>query len=86
MKYLLVFCLLFAGCINQTVISDEDSLKYVLDYKNGVYYFPYIEKNFARSLSNFKEKNPELKIISMCGDGNGVYGRDSGYFVVVEKQ
>lgn len=54
----------------------------VVDYGNGVYYFPYDEANFANALSVFIRDHQNLKLVSFSGNGNGTYGVDKGYFVV----
>lgn len=89
MKNIIMICLsaiLFVGCIEQTVITSGDAVSKVIDYKNGVLYFPYTRSDFAKVLSAYREKHPEIKIISICGNGNDTNGRDAGYFVIVEQQ
>ncbi|MBI4991730.1 MAG: hypothetical protein HZB99_00740 [Candidatus Harrisonbacteria bacterium] len=56
-----------------------------LDYGNGVYYFPCIEANFANALSTFLKNFPMMEVSAMTGNGNGSYGHNMGYFVVVRK-
>lgn len=58
----------------------------VIDYGNGVYYFPATEANFANNLSAFLYNHPELELVSVTGDGTDVHGRDAGYFVVFRKK
>lgn len=56
----------------------------IVDYGNGVYYFDCIEGSFADALSRFKAAEPNYEVTAMTADGNGGYGRDTGYFVSVE--
>lgn len=54
----------------------------IIDYGNGVYYFPYKLDGFGNSLSRFIKDHPEYELIALSGSGQGDYGRDDGYFVV----
>lgn len=58
----------------------------VVDYRNGVLYFPCTEDAFANSLSQYRESHSDLDVVSIAGNGNGTYGHDQGYFVVVTKK
>lgn len=57
-----------------------------VDYHNGVLYFPCATAAFANSLSHYRETHPDAEVISIAGNGNGSYGHDQGYFVVIKKQ
>jgi len=58
-----------------------------VDYKEGVYYFPCREAaTFGNAVSGFLEKNKNLRILAVSGDGTGVYGYDKGYFVFIEQR
>ncbi len=57
-----------------------------LDYRNGVFYFPCVESDFANSLSRFVAERPSLRTVTMTGNGNGGHGRDNGYFVLTEQR
>lgn len=57
-----------------------------VDYRNGVYYFPCNEADFANGLSSFIEHHSDLEVIAATGDGTGGYGRDEGYFVVTRSK
>lgn len=57
----------------------------VIDYGNGVYYFPYTEAKFGNSLSQFLLQQTDLELVAMAGDGNGSHGSDLGYFAVFRK-
>ena len=62
------------------------SVKDVVDYKNGVYYFDYTEAEFANALSKFIADHPELEFVGVTGNGTGGHGYDRGYFVVFRKK
>ena len=62
---------------------DTSAACLITDYQNGVLYFDCDKAAFANGLSNYRVANPGMEIISMTGNGNGAYGRDVGYFVVV---
>ena len=68
------------------VIVGREEPQMATSFGNGVYYFDCSGKKFATSLSYFIEKNSELELVSMTGDGNDTYGRDAGYFVVFKKK
>jgi len=65
---------------NVTVASATPSR--IVDYGNGVYYFPNAEADFSNTLSYFIEKHPELELVSMAGDDTATSGFTCGYFVV----
>lgn len=56
-----------------------------INYGNNVFYFPCIQKEFAMSLSQFLSDST-IEIEAMAGDGNGTYGCDLGYFVVIKRK
>lgn len=56
----------------------------VIDYGNGVYYFPCTEAKFGNALSQFIKQHDELELVAMTGDGNGTHGTDTGYFAVFQ--
>jgi hypothetical protein len=70
--------------------SSEVKFTEIMDFGNGVYYFPYIRENFGNSLSNFIGNHPELEYVNSTGDGTGgggyENGRDMGYFVVFREK
>ena len=94
MKRLLAIILLCLGgaalpacddASNGSHVGDRDHGR-IVDYGNGVYYFYATEATFANALSAFIAARPELEPVTMAGDGNGTYGRDTGYFVVFRKK
>lgn len=80
----------------QNVAGDNGLFERVVDYKNGVYYFPYTKAKFGNALSAFLRVNNHVRVAAIAGDGdNGLhrgirwneynqYGGTNGYFVVVE--
>jgi hypothetical protein len=69
-----------------TVVDDVKSVSKITDYGNGVYYFDYVGKEFARHLSDFIGQNPSLELVAMMGNADGMYGRNYGYFVVFREK
>lgn len=53
-------------------------------YGSGVFYFPVAEERFSQSLAEWRKKNT-CDIVAVTGDGNGVYGRDQGYWVICKE-
>ncbi|NTW13892.1 MAG: hypothetical protein HGA31_02580 [Candidatus Moranbacteria bacterium] len=58
----------------------------IIDYGNGVYYFPHTEADFGNALSKFRKDHPELRQTTAVGNGTGGAGSDIGYFVTFEKR
>ena len=79
-----VLVLLLSACGNNPAKRTVASHTIVapVSYGNGVYYFPCFGEKFAVSLSQFVSDGS--RIVAMTGDGNGVYGSDDGYFVVID--
>lgn len=84
---------IFAGCVNDpinpanVVNGNEDGLiSRVVDYGNGVYYFPMTNADFGNALSSFIEKHPELELVAVTENGTGFNGYDLGYFVVFQER
>jgi hypothetical protein len=78
MKYFVVLVLaLFLSCSSSD--SNSSNPPDFIEIGNGVYYFHSVEQHFAESLAKFSLTH---EIVTICGDGNGPYGRDKGYFVV----
>ncbi len=100
MKKLLVLslvALVFAACSSPSPVKEavgEDGKVYsalspdadIQDYGNGVYYFNYTRKDFAKVLSAFIADHPELEFVSMTGDGTDFHGFDAGYFLLFKKK
>jgi len=73
-----------AGQLTEQDIPTYAGVK-VADYKNGVYYFDACEAKFAKALSDFKAKNPSLRITAIApNDRGGSGGYTTGYFVNCE--
>ena len=99
----LMVCLL-VGCGTdpmepmKNVPTGSKLVKEIVDFGNGVYYFPYIRAEYGRTLSHFIATHPELRYVDAAPDGTGdaggtydsalsyEYGRTVGYFVVFEKR
>lgn len=60
----------------QTTMSDG-----VIDYGNGVYYFPYTSALFGNKLSAFIKEHEQLELVGLASNGTGGYGTNKGYFV-----
>jgi len=56
--------------------------KEVINYGNGVYYFPYKEDEFGVELSLFFKDHRELEFVSFTSNNIGTAGRTVGYFVI----
>lgn len=78
----------FSGCMstNDPSRAGSGKTKIVnpLDYGNWVYYFPVNGAKFGNALSVFRKYNPELTILAVTSDSEGVYGITQGYWVVTE--
>ena len=67
--------------IKETKVEVSDvKLGSVLDYGNGVYYFPLTRASFANALSDFL-KHHACKVEGMAGDPGGDSG-NLGYFLI----
>jgi hypothetical protein len=85
----LLFVALSAGCLEPRtgdVELVEKTIAVVVDYGSGVYYFDSTGAEFANSLSSFIQTHPELEVVSIAGDGDGIHGVDKGYFVVFRQK
>jgi len=99
---LVVAVCLFASCgKNPTEVmrgQNSGGVRFteIVDFGNGVYYFPYVRADFGRNLSRFIAEHPELRYVDAAPDGTGSrdgtydsmsgyeHGRTVGYFVVFE--
>jgi hypothetical protein len=52
------------------------------DFGKGIYYFPVIQHDFAKSLSMFMTAHPELRILTIAEDS---ISARRGYFVIFER-
>lgn len=98
---LLFFCFLFIfaiGCGSKdakrqnnpknVAFDNGEQKSEILNYGNGVYYFPYIQDDFANALSAFRGQYPELELITITPiyDPNTVTTVLKGYLVCFKKQ
>ncbi len=67
----------------ENVASANQSNCTIVDYGGGVLYFDCIGSNFGNALSQYRREHPTMRVESSHGNGNGGYGRDQGYFVIV---
>ncbi len=83
---LLLACCALAACDNasNTDMVGANTGCTVVDYRNGVYYFDCVEDVFGNALSRFIHEHPELRVVTMSGNGTDIHGYDTGYFVVTE--
>lgn len=51
---------------------------YVVDYGEGVYYFPYMQEKFGNALASFLRQNPTLQV---TGIASSAIDTNRGYFV-----
>jgi len=67
----------------RTIIGDSN----IVDYGQGVFYFPYVKAEFGNNLSAFLKNHPNLEVASIAPDSIHVNGFDGdwsatvGYFV-----
>ena len=77
---------LISACGDSAANSENVDLEYsttdVIDYGNGVYYFPHTNHSFGNALSSFINANSELELtaltVNIDDDGEG----EDGYFAV----
>lgn len=77
----LTFCfILFVGmgCVVNPAADPKNVANmqtcYVVDYGEGVYFFPYIQQDFGNALASFLRQNPSLQvtgIVYSTGDADG---------------
>jgi hypothetical protein len=72
--------------VAQRQVQQVQSVNKVVDYGNGVYYFPFLQSDFANELSAFIGQHPELELVAMTGNGNDLYGANLGYFTYFRKK
>lgn len=82
----ILLVLFYVGCDSpaadpKKVVTNAE-VSAVVDYGEGVYYFPYVQQNFGNALASFLHKNPSLQVSAIAGEGAGIDGIDVGYFVV----
>ncbi|MDO8669543.1 MAG: hypothetical protein Q7K65_04585 [Candidatus Buchananbacteria bacterium] len=66
---------------NDMAIHPPIGINAVVNYQNGVYYFPFTESEYGNALSLFNAIHPELEVTAMSPNDTGGYGRTVGYFV-----
>ncbi|MCP6720078.1 MAG: hypothetical protein KJI72_01995 [Patescibacteria group bacterium] len=75
------------GCDPAAQPPDENtptdtSLESVMDYGNGVYYFPQDGSRFGNALSEFIADHPDLELVAFADNGKGAFGLSIGHFIV----
>ena len=98
MRRLALICCLFClvGCTRTVVITEKEQTQKEEDsivcIGNDIYYFPYSSYTndngwesctFAKVLSRYIDRHPDLEVVSVCANGTGMHGRDIGYYVVM---
>ena len=59
----------------------------VVDYHNGVYFFPYRGSEFGNTLSHFIAQHPHLELASIAPYSTPVdYAEIKGYFIVFREK
>lgn len=80
-----ILLLLLISCGNNSNNLKNDKVEIFIPTINscdGIYYFEH--DNFPKNLINFiKNNHDSLSIVSINGDGTGLYGRNNGYYVVL---
>ncbi len=89
-----LFGILINGCDHEA--GDPDNVvkkseytiieENIIDYGNYVYYFNYAGADFGNAVSDFREKHPELELITSTSDNTDGYGSTVGYFVFFKKK
>lgn len=86
---LFLLCVVLIGCSKAAEVPKniqnagvERQSTTFLDYGNGLYYFPMVHAPFGNALSSFLASHPCPNNFSFTGNGTGVYGFDTGYWVV----
>jgi len=61
---------------------------FVVDYGNGIYFFPYTGSDFGNACSHFLGQHPNLEIagIAIDEESDGAKKRANGYFVYFRKK
>ncbi len=84
---LLAFVLVCVGCEDNTQFNPKGPIaaSKVINYGNGIYYFPYKGRDFPQVLEAYSTDN-ELEIVSITGgDGIGPQGY-GGHYVIMKKK
>jgi hypothetical protein len=67
----------------QVSVTNGVSSATVTDYGNGVYYIRARgQMEFGNALSAFIKNHPILRVMAVTGNGSGVHGTNTGYFIV----
>lgn len=70
-------------------VSVEVEVESMKDHGGNIYYIPHNGEEFAKRLAVFRASHPELRVISVVGNGTGRQGNsyngfDVGYWVICE--
>lgn len=92
---LLVVCLTFfsvflVGCDfaakEQKQVNSTSTDNSIYEYGNGVYYISGDANTLGEKLSQFIADHPKLEVVTISGNGTGVYGKDLGLWVVCKNK
>jgi len=81
---LLALATFLAGCVpaeSDTSAVGQPSTMVFVDHGNGLLYFNHTGGDFGNALSTYLSQHPAQQVTAIAGDGQGVYGKDRGYFV-----
>jgi hypothetical protein len=86
-KLVIVLCLLslvfLSSCEKNT--PPLEKIGRIEMYTETIYYIDGTGTNFISSLEFLRRTHPELRLVGVTGDGTGLYGSDTGYYVIFEK-
>ena len=66
---------------NVQKINIEKRTDKIVNYGNGIYYFPYIYSELGNTLSAFIEAHPELELVDI-----EYSHKETGYYVIFKKR
>ena len=52
---------------------------------DNLYYISETQGRFVDEFIKFQSAYPDLRVVSVWGNGYGTHGRDTGYYILVEK-
>ena len=88
-RYLVLAALLLVGVatvVGCNPAANNSSVSSPVDYGNGVYYFPVVDRHFGNALSAFIGARPELELVALTGNDAGLYGSNVGHFAVFRQK
>ncbi len=86
-------CFLIFGCGDPRYLTASEkpvavvkAPEPIVDYGNGVLFFPYSNQEFGRRLSNYLAAHPNLSVVSVSDvPVSSSYNGSAGYFVIVRE-